>query len=139
MNAKPRRRLLDRMSASPSLLAAGARVVGDVATQGALIVSGEVAGNGHIAGELSLAPEAHWQGDLIAHSAVIAGRITGSITVSEKIEITASARILGRVTARMIAMARGARIDGDITVTGSEPVLEFDERRSAEPGAETVP
>lgn len=129
MNAKPRRRLLDRMAASPSLLAAGARVVGDIETQGALIVSGEVSGNGRVAGELSIAAEAHWQGDLIAQSAVVAGRITGSITVGDKIEIAASARILGRVTARMIAMARGAKIDGDIMVTGSEPVLEFEERR----------
>jgi cytoskeletal protein CcmA (bactofilin family) len=131
MNAKPHRRLLDRMAASPSLLAAGARVSGDIETQGALIVSGEVSGNGRVAGELSIAPEAHWQGDLIAQSAVVAGRITGSITVSDKIEIAASARILGRVTARMIAMARGAKIDGDIMVTGGEPVLEFEERRGS--------
>lgn len=132
MSDKPRRRFLDRMAASPSLLAAGARIVGDIETPGALIVSGEVSGNGRVAGELSIAAEAHWQGDLLARSAMVAGRITGSITVNEKIEIASSARIVGRVTARMIAMARGAQIDGDIAVTGSEPVLEFEERRSRE-------
>jgi cytoskeletal protein CcmA (bactofilin family) len=129
MSDKPRRRLLDRMAAAPSLLAAGTRVVGDIETPGPLIVSGQIQGDGHVEGELSVGAEAHWQGEILARSAVIAGRITGSITVNDKIEIAASARIVGRVTARMIAMARGARIDGDITVTSSEPVLEFDERR----------
>lgn len=133
MSDKPSRRLLDRMGASPSLLAAGARLVGDIDTPGALIVSGEVSGNGRVAGELSIGAEAHWHGELLAHSAVIAGRITGGITVSDKIEIAATARILGRVTARTIAMARGALIDGDITVTGTEPMLQFDERRGQQP------
>ncbi len=129
MGDKPRRRLLDRMVAAPSLLAAGTRIVGDIETPGPLIVSGQIQGDGRVDGELSIGAEAHWRGEVLARSAVIAGRITGGITVSDKIEISASARIVGRVTARMIAMARGAKIDGDITVTGSEPVLEFDERR----------
>src|SRR6185437_883569 len=93
MSDKPSRRLMDRMSSSPSLLAPGTRIVGDVETPGALIVSGEIRGDGHIEGELSLSQEAHWQGDLLARSAMIAGRITGSIVVSEKIEIAATARI----------------------------------------------
>ena len=129
MSDTPRRRLLDKLSSSPSLLAPRSRVVGDIETPGALVVGGEVIGDGHVGGELSLAAEAHWQGELRARSAVIAGRLTGSITVSDKIEIAASAVIQGRVTARMIAMARGATIDGEVTVTGSEPITQFDERR----------
>jgi cytoskeletal protein CcmA (bactofilin family) len=121
--------LLDKLGSSPSLLAPRSRVVGDIETAGPLVASGEVIGDGHIGGELSLAAEAHWQGELRARSAVIAGRLTGGITVSEKIEIAASAVIQGRVSARMIAMARGATIDGEVTVTGSEPIVQFDERR----------
>lgn len=129
MNDTPRRRLLDRIGPALSLLAPRSRVVGDIETAGPLVVSGEVIGNGSIGGELSLGAEAHWRGDLLARSAVIAGHLTGSITVSEKIEIAASAVIHGRVTARMIAMARGASIDGEVSVTGSEPIMQFDERR----------
>jgi len=129
---KPRRRLLDRIGASPSLIAAGSRVVGDIDTTGALMVSGRVRGNGRIGGELSMSAGAHWEGDLLAQRAVIAGHITGSISVSDKIEIAASAVIHGSVSARMIAMARGATIDGTVTVTGQEPIIEFDERRSGD-------
>jgi cytoskeletal protein CcmA (bactofilin family) len=122
--------LLDKLGSSPSLLAPHSRVVGDIETGGALVVSGEVIGDGDIGGELSLGADAHWQGELRARSAVIAGRLTGAISVTEKIEIAASAVIRGRVSARMIAMARGATIDGEVTVTGSEPIVQFDERRA---------
>jgi cytoskeletal protein CcmA (bactofilin family) len=137
MNDAPRRRLFDRPSGSPSLLARGSRLTGDIETPGALIVSGEVLGDGRVGGELSVGAGAHWQGQVRARSAVIAGQITGSITVSDKIEIDASAVIRGRVVARLIAMARGATIDGDITVTGSEPILEFVEKRHPQAGPET--
>jgi cytoskeletal protein CcmA (bactofilin family) len=124
-----KRRLLDRLGNAPSLLAPGSRVVGDVVTPGALLISGEVRGDGDVGGELSIGAAAHWHGDVHARSAVIAGRLTGSILVVDKIEIGARAAITGRVTARKVAVARGARIEGEITVTGAEPILEFEEKR----------
>jgi cytoskeletal protein CcmA (bactofilin family) len=133
MSDKPRRRLLDRIGGTPSLLASGTRVVGDIQTPGALTVGGTVVGDGDVRGELSIGTEAHWQGEVRAVSAVVAGQVTGAIIVTERIEIAASAVIRGRVVARSIAMARGARVDGDVTVTSGEPIIEFDEKRS--PGA----
>lgn len=136
MNDKPNRRILDRPSGTLSLLAAGSRVVGDIETPGALMLGGHVTGDGNIGGELSVSEQAHWEGDVHAQSAVIAGRITGCIVVRKKIEIAASAIIRGRVVACSIAMARGATIDGEITVTGDQPILEFEERRTP-PGPQT--
>lgn len=129
----PRRRLLDRLSGSPSLLVGTCRITGDVEVPGALALQGQVIGDGDIGGELSIGAQAHWQGDLVAHSAVVAGRITGSIIVKEKIEIAASAVIRGRVTARMIAMERGATVEGEMTVTGNQPVIEYEEKRAGAP------
>jgi len=134
MSDLPRRRLLDRVSGSPSLLAAGAVMTGDIETPSALMVCGEVHGNGRIGSELNLASTAHWHGDLHARRAVISGRITGSLKVEEKLEIGATAVIHGRISARQIAIARGAVVDGEMIVTGSEPVVEFVEKRDG-PGA----
>jgi cytoskeletal protein CcmA (bactofilin family) len=131
MNDAPRRRLLDRPEGTLSLLAEGCSIVGDVETPGALMCGGTVRGFGRIGGELSLGPTARWHGDIVARRAAIAGHIDGSITVSDRLEIAASAVIRGRVAARSIAMARGATIDGEITVTGNEPLLEFEEKRTA--------
>jgi len=135
MSDLPRRRLLDRIGSSPSLLAPNTRLTGDIETAGALLVNGEVHGNGRIGGELAVAAGAHWEGDVRAQRAAVAGRITGSLTVADKLEIGATALIRGRVTARKIAVARGAKIEGDMVVTGSEPVHEFDEKRAVVPTA----
>jgi cytoskeletal protein CcmA (bactofilin family) len=130
MPDKRQRRILDRSIGTLSLLATGSRVVGDIETPGALMIGCHVCGDGNVGGELSVSAEAHWEGDVHAHSAVIAGRITGVIVVRKKIEIAASAVIRGRVIACSIAMERGATIEGEVTVTGDQPILEFEERRS---------
>jgi len=129
MSDTPRRRLLDRMAGTPSLLAADSRLVGDIETPGALIASGHVQGDGRVEGELALSAGAHWHGEVHALSAVIAGAISGAILVTEKIEIAATAVIRGRVSARRIALARGATVEGEITVTSGEPIVQFDEKR----------
>jgi cytoskeletal protein CcmA (bactofilin family) len=129
MSDTPRRRLLDRMGGNPSLLAANSRLVGDIETPGALIVSGHVQGDGRVGGELAISAGAHWHGEVHALSAVVAGAISGAILVSEKIEIAATAVIRGRVTARRIVMARGATVEGQMTVTSGEPIVEFEEKR----------
>lgn len=133
MSALPKRRLLDRIGSSSSLLALDTRVIGDIETGGALLLNGSVRGNGRIGGDLVIAAGAHWEGELRARCAVVAGRINGSLIVSEKLEISATAHIRGRVTASQIAVARGAIIDGEIVVTSGEPVLEFEEKRTAGP------
>jgi cytoskeletal protein CcmA (bactofilin family) len=133
MTELPRRRLMDRIGSSPSLLAPKTRVVGNIETEGGLLVNGSVAGDGRIGGELALAVGACWHGDVHARRAVVAGEIHGTLIVEAKLEIGATAVIRGRVTARQIAIARGATIDGEMKVTGSEPVIEFEEKRAAVP------
>ena len=130
MTDKPRRRLLDRIGGTPSLLASGSRLAGDLETPGALMLGGSIVGDGDVRGELAIGVGAHWQGQVRAISAVVAGQVTGAIIVAERIEISATAVIRGRVAARSIAMARGASIDGDVTVTSGEAIVEFDEKRT---------
>jgi cytoskeletal protein CcmA (bactofilin family) len=129
MSEKPKRRLLDRIGGTPSLLASGTRLVGDIETPGALMLGGSVQGDGNVRGDLSIGPDAEWIGEVHAVSAVVAGRVTGAISVSARIEIAATAVIRGRVSARSIAMARGATVDGEVVVTSGEPIVRFDEKR----------
>ena len=85
--------------------------------------------SGHVDGALSLAAKAHWEGEIHARAAVIAGRISGKLVVEEKVEIGASAVLHADIVARSIAVAKGAVIDGDVTVTSGQPVVQFEERR----------
>jgi cytoskeletal protein CcmA (bactofilin family) len=133
MPQMPRRRLLDRLGSTPSLIAQHTRFIGDIETDGAVLLNGTVCGNGRIGGEVSISSGAQWEGDLHASSAVIAGSVIGNITVDDKLEIGASARLRGRVAARRIAIALGAQVDGEVVCTSAEPIVEFTEKRTAEP------
>ena len=125
----PRRRFFDLNSAPPTVIGAESVFVGNIRGAGQFVVSGEVHGDGEIDGGLNLAVTGVWNGYIQAHHAIIAGKISGGLAVRDRLEIGYTAVIRGRVTARTVAIARGAIIDGDIEVTSGEPVLEFEEKR----------
>lgn len=124
-----RRRFFDLNSAPPTVIGAESVFVGNIRGAGQFVVSGEVHGDGEIDGGLNLAVTGVWNGYIQAHHAIIAGKITGGLAVRDRLEIGYTAVIRGRVTARTVAIARGAIVDGDIEVTSGEPVLEFEEKR----------
>jgi cytoskeletal protein CcmA (bactofilin family) len=130
----PQRRLLDRVGGSPTLIGAGARFEGDIETAGPLAVNGTVVGDGIVHGALAIASGAHWQGRVRAASAVVAGAVTGELTIDGKLEIGKTAVIRGDVHAHTLAIANGALIDGGLTVTGDAPVVRFDEKRVPKTG-----
>ncbi len=126
-----RRRMLDQLGDSPTFVAPGSRISGDLETLGPLVVCGAVRGDGRIGGALSMAANSEWHGEVHARAAVIAGKLTGRLVVDEKLEVGSTAVIQAEVIARTIAIARGAVIEGAITVTSGQPVVRFDEKRSA--------
>jgi cytoskeletal protein CcmA (bactofilin family) len=102
------------------------------------MVSGQVQGNGRIGGTLSVSKSAHWEGDISARQAVLAGKVTGKIVIEDKLEISASAVIKGEIVARILAIANGARIEGAVTVTSGKAILKFDEKRTKDADADAA-
>ena len=130
MTDEPKRRLADRLGLSPTVIAESTTIVGDVVTAGPLMVSGRIQGDGKVGGTLSVSKSAHWEGDISAKQAVLAGTVTGRIHIEDKLEITASAVITGEIVAKVLAIANGARIEGEVTVTSGKPIMKFDEKRA---------
>lgn len=118
-----------RTSTTPTVISADTVIVGNLRGKGHFVVSGEVQGDGEIDGALHLAVTARWHGTIHAQQAIIAGKITGGLIVSDKLEIGYSAVIHGRVSARTLAIAKGAIVDGEIEVTSGAAVIEFEEKR----------
>ena len=131
MADSPTRRLTDRSSGPPTLIGAGVQFRGDIVAPGAVMLSGTVHGDGDVGGMLTIARDAHWEGQVRARSGVVAGRLTGSIVVTDRLEVGSAAVIKGTVSAKSLAIARGAVIEGDILVTSGEPVVQFEEKRAS--------
>jgi cytoskeletal protein CcmA (bactofilin family) len=126
---RPRRRLFDQVSGAPTLIGSGSRFEGRLEVSGPMALGGIVVGDGVINGALSIAEGGDWRGNVSAQSAEITGRVTGDLTIDSKLEIGKTAVIHGRVQARIIAIADGALVDGEMIVTGDAPVVHFTEKR----------
>jgi cytoskeletal protein CcmA (bactofilin family) len=131
MAATPQRRVSDKISSTPTFVGVGTELVGALRCRGDLVVGGHAQADCEVAGSFTLSEGGSWEGKLHAANAVIAGEVMGDIVVAEKLEIRKTARIHGSVSARSIAVARGALIDGAMSVTSGAPVVRFEEKRDA--------
>jgi cytoskeletal protein CcmA (bactofilin family) len=129
MTEAPKRRLIDKLGSTPTFVTAECRLTGDVETSGPLVVCGSIRGDGRVGGSLSMASGSRWEGEVHAHAAVIAGHIVGKLVVEQKLEIGATAVIQADIVARSIAIAKGAVVEGEVTVTGGQPIVRFEEKR----------
>lgn len=131
MNDAPKRRLLDQLGGSPTFVADGCRIAGDLETPGPLVVCGSIKGDGLVGGMLNMAVQAEWRGQIRAQRAVIAGKVFGTLSVEDRLEIGSTAIVHARVSARTIAIAKGAVIEGEVTVTSGQGVVSFQDRRDS--------
>src|SRR5260370_4566272 len=110
MSETIKRRLIDQIGDSPTFVAEGSLLTGDVETPGPLVMCGIVRGDGRVGGTLRMAVTAEWHGEIHAQAAVIAGRISGRLVVENKLEVGATAVIRPHLGARRIAGPHGAGI-----------------------------
>ena len=132
--SEPKRRFFEHTlhaSAAPTVIGGETVIVGNVRGRGQFIVGGEIHGDGELEGGLNLLASGSWHGNIRTHQAVVAGRIVGSLTVLDKLEIGYTAVIRGKVSAGTIAIAKGAIVDGEIEIKSDTPIVRFDEKRGS--------
>lgn len=98
-----------------TLIAANARIVGDVFFSGGLHVQGQVRGNLVADGdhaELVIGEGGLVEGEIRAPNVTINGEVRGDVHSTARLELAAKAVVSGNVHYRLIEIVVGARIDG---------------------------
>ena len=126
------RRTLDSVQQITTLIGHDSRFIGRLEGPDNTIVNGTFEGDCDIEGVLVLSEQGRWIGNIAAASAIISGEVRGDITVREKLELTATARIAGRITSPVIAIEEGAIHQGEIRMAREGDVVRFRERRHGE-------
>jgi cytoskeletal protein CcmA (bactofilin family) len=126
---KKNRRMRDQIGPPATILGAGARLTGNIGGAGHFLVSGQVSGDADIEGALTLAAGGRWEGVIRADDVILAGELTGEIQARGRVEITASARIRGRVVGGHISISAGAVVEAELQ-SMSDAIVTFDERRA---------
>lgn len=102
-----------------TLVGQGVEVKGDINFQGGLHLDGIVKGNVTTADNaegtvLVISDRGRVEGDVYVAYAVINGEVVGNVYASEKLELSAKARISGNVEYNLLEMASGAEINGQM-------------------------
>ncbi len=126
------RRLHDNAAGPATLINEGCKVTGVISANGDFLVSGEIDGECHVTGSLTVLRRGFWKGTIKATTVVVAGTVEGDIIASGHVEISDTARITGTVTAEAIAVAEGAIVQGKMKTTSKIDPVEFTEIRKAE-------
>ncbi len=123
-----KRRVLDNMQQLPSTIARDQAYIGNLQGKDNYLVQGEVRGDCDVEGALLLAQGCRWQGNVVANTIVIRGRVEGNVTARFKLELRSTARVSGNVSSPLIAVAEGAVVQGSIS--RDSMVTHFKERRT---------
>lgn len=104
-----------------SIIGAGAVVEGDFAAQGSTRVDGVINGNVTIQGILVLGAGGKVNGNVEAASAIIGGEVLGDIKVSDKLEVSATAKVLGNIATKILVIDENAVFQGKCDMNQEVP------------------
>ena len=129
-NTKNQRRLTDSTRKAPSIISEGSILLGTLAGTDDYVIYGSVDGTCDLGSAVMLQKSGRWTGDMVAENIVIAGKVEGNVTARNKLELTSSAKIEGNIAGKTIAIAEGAVVEGNISMTSEEDVSYFVDHRA---------
>jgi cytoskeletal protein CcmA (bactofilin family) len=95
-------------------------VQGKIVSTEDLTIDGQVEGTIELGQHsLTIGAGSQVKADLVAKTIVISGTVSGDVTASEKVDLRATAVVIGNITAPRLAMAEGATIQGRIDAKGA--------------------
>lgn len=127
----PARRFTDTLDPNSTFVGPGARIKGDLVSDGPVDVAGALDGDVRVKSHCRVREGAHVTGRLEAKSLVIEGRVSGPAIVADKVEIGATARVESNIQARVVAIADGAFFEGEVRMddSGGAPQTFTEKRR----------
>lgn len=102
---------------SDTIIGPSVHVEGDVVSQGNIQVYGAVSGTITTAANLMIGDGATITANVKAVNASISGTVKGNVTVSERLELTPSSKVIGDIAAKVLVIAEGAQLDGRCQMT----------------------
>ena len=99
-------------SDAAAYLNAGSRISGILYFETSARIDGQVDGEINSKGELAIGESAVVGAQIKARSVVVSGEVSGDISASDRIEIRASARLLGNIASPILVIHGGALFEG---------------------------
>ncbi len=101
-----------------TVIGQGTEIMGNVVFRGGLHLDGTVRGN--VTGDaespsmLTVSEQGAVEGDVRVDNLVLNGRVVGDVYANERVELATAARVVGTVYYRLLEMAMGAEVNGQL-------------------------
>ncbi len=107
-----------------TILGAGASLQGDLTVKGGARVDGRLKGNLRVDGHLVVGKTGVVDGEIRAHSVLVAGTVKGKVVVQERAEFEGGARFQGDLECKRLVVHDGVIFDGTCSMTGGNRAAE---------------
>ncbi|MFV2057243.1 MAG: polymer-forming cytoskeletal protein [Thiohalomonadales bacterium] len=123
------RRTLDKVEGFSTCIGVESVFKGIITGPGHCIIHGKVEGDCDMEGTLIVGEGGSWVGNIKAAVVLIAGKVTGNIHATEKMEIVSTAKVKGKISSKVLAIAEGAIHEGQIQMMADKPATHFTDKR----------
>ena len=107
-----------------TVIAPSVRVEGDFVSEGNVRIEGEVKGSISTERDLIVGEAAKITAGVQARNAVIAGELHGNLRVFDRLELASTARIYGDIQSKVLSVAPGAMMKGQLVIGLEVPTME---------------
>ncbi|MCC5842727.1 MAG: polymer-forming cytoskeletal protein [Verrucomicrobia bacterium] len=118
-----------------SILSAELEVIGTIKTSGSVQIDGRVEGEVISQGDVFLGKSGSVKGNLNVNSISVAGTIQGNIIAKDRIELKSTARLMGDIKAKRLAVEDGVTFVGKSEVNPTGQPIKFDDTPAKQPEA----
>lgn len=108
-----------------TVIGQGAVINGSIKTEGTLRVDGKVEGEISVTGDLLVGEKGVINANITAQNVTVAGTVKGNITANGKLDLLASGKVYGDISASDLVVSQGAILQGEVSMTaaGENPII----------------
>lgn len=117
---------MSEQETSKSILDPQVQITGTITTPGSIQIDGKLDGDLQCGGDAQIGKSAVIKGNLAVNSITVAGNVSGNITAKDRIEMKSTARVMGDIKSKRLAVEDGVTFVGKSEVNpsgtgGSQP------------------
>lgn len=112
-----------KSSPMDTLFGAGTVFEGDIVSDRSIAIEGKVKGRIMAKGDVVIGSEAIVEAEIATENIEVYGHVTGNIRAAGRLEVGATGRIAGDVTAKALVIKEGGNINGIVRMAEENPVL----------------
>ncbi|MBN2460215.1 MAG: polymer-forming cytoskeletal protein [Candidatus Cloacimonetes bacterium] len=106
-----------------TIIGRGSKISGTLKVDGGVRIDGDIEGEIESTGFVTIGATGNAKANIKAQECLIAGKVSGNVSVNEALELDKTANLSGDITAKTVKINAGAVFNGNSSMSGKSPVI----------------